>query len=327
MTTTRRSALLGLAGLPLLGASPAAAQAEASYPSRTIRLVVPYAAGGAVDLTARLFAQKLGERLGQAVVVDNRSGANGIVGADSVSKAPADGYTLLIAPREVFGVNPGLYPSLPYDPRRSFAYIGIVATAAYAIVVNPSLGVTTFPQFLERARRSELNYASFGNGSMPQLNIEAMNRQLGLRMNHVAYRGSAPAVTALVAGEVDMTISTPPPILGFVRQGRLRALAVGSERRLPQLPDVPTMTELGITDDPLIPVFFGIAAPAGTPAPIVAKLNAELRAVAALPDVSERLEAAGVVPAVGTPEAMTETVGRDIERFAAIIRAANIRAD
>ncbi len=208
-----------------------------------------------------MLAGAIGGALRQPVVVENRPGANGGLGAEAAARAAPDGHTLLLAPREVFGVNPALYRTLPYDPLRGFAYVAIATTGPYVLVVNPSLGVTTVAELATLGRGRELSYGSFGIGSMTHLNLEAFARDLDLRMNHVPYRGAPPAV---LAGEVALTIATPPSVLDLVRAGRLRALAVGADRRLPQLPEVPTMGEGGLSVDSLAANFFGVAAPAGT---------------------------------------------------------------
>jgi tripartite-type tricarboxylate transporter receptor subunit TctC len=322
---SRRSVAATLAALALPARAWAAGEAEAAgYPLRPVRLVVPYPPGGAVDLTARVLAGAMGEALRQPMVVENRPGANGILGAEAVVRAAPDGHTLLLAPREVFGVNPALYRALPYDPLRGFAHVAIATTGPYVLVVNPSLGVATVAELATLGRGRELSYGSFGIGSMAQLNLEAFARDLGMRMHHVPYRGAPAAVTAVLAGEVALTIATPPSVLDLVRAGRLRALAVGADRRLPQLPEVPTMAEGGLAVNSLAANFFAVAAPAGTPAVIVARLNAEVARAVAQPEVARSLVASGLVPAAGTAEEMARTVAADIARFAALVRAVGI---
>jgi len=327
ITQTRRRAVIGLATLTLASAFGAQAQSDGAWPDRPIRLVVPFPPGGAADLTARLIGQKMAEALGHPIVVENRQGANGIIGTEAVARAAPDGYTLLLAPREVFGVNLSLHASLPYDPLASFAYVGIATEGPYVLVVNPALGVGSVGELVALAKARELAYGSFGIGSMPHLNLEAFSQAAGIRMTHVPYRGAAPAVTAVASNEVQLTITTPPSALGLLRDGRLRALAVGGERRIAQLPDVPALAETGIGADTLVPNFFGLAAPAGTKQPVIARLNAELKNAVALPDVAERLAASGLVPAAGTPEAMAVIDAQDGGRFAALVRSAGIRPE
>ncbi len=310
-----RRLLLG--ALPLL-AGPALAQA------RPLRIVVPFPPGGAVDLTARVIGQAMGEALVTPVIVENRPGANGIIGAEVVARAAPDGATLLLAPREVFGINPVLARSLPYDPQQGFAYVGIATTGPYVLVVNPALGTADLAALIGLARRRELAYGSFGIGSMPHLNLEGFSRALGIRMTHVPYRGASPAVQAVLTNEVALTIATPPSVLELVRDGRLRALVVGASTRLPQLPGVPTLAEAGLSPELLLPNFFGLAVPAGTPNTAVARLNAAMATAVAQPAVAERLLAAGLWPAPGSPDAMRITVARDIALFGEIVTQAGI---
>ncbi|WP_439496698.1 Bug family tripartite tricarboxylate transporter substrate binding protein [Bosea sp. (in: a-proteobacteria)] len=317
-----------IAGLALVASVPRAmAQAAPAYPTRPIQLIVPYPAGGAVDLTARLVAESLRQQFGQTVVVENRPGANGMVGAAGVARAAPDGYTLLMAPREVFGINPILLPQHALDWRKDFTYAGIVATGPYVLVVNPGLNVKTLAELVALARTRELAYASFGKGSMAHLNIEALCRGFGLKMTHVPYRGAPPAVMAVATGEVALTIATPPAALSLMQDGRVRAIAVGGAKRLPQLPDVPTTTELGVAGDPLISNYFGLAAPAGTPAAIIDKLAAETARALASPDASAKLQANGLIPASGSPKAMTDSVAGDIEHFGRLIRELDIKIE
>jgi len=323
----RRRTALGLAAfLPAL-AQGRSAQAETAWPDRPIRLVVPFPPGGAADLTARTIGQRMAEALRQPVVVENRAGANGIIGAESVARAPPDGYTLLLAPREVFGVNPSLHATLPYDPMKSFTYIGIATDGPYVLLASPALDVATVAELVALAKRRDLNYASFGIGSMAHLNLEAFSQAAGIRMTHVPYRGAAPAVMAVASGEVQVTIATLPSALALIGDGRVRALAVGADRRLAQLPDVPLMAETGIAVGALVPAFFGFAAPAGTPPSVVARLNLEMRRAVLQPDIAERLAANGLVPNGSSPEVMAATVAADVTRFAALVRAAGIKPE
>lgn len=322
---SRRELIAGLAAAASV--QRVVAQPVPAYPTKPIQLIVPYPAGGAVDLTARLVAESLRQQFGQTVVVENRPGANGMVGAAAVARSSPDGYTLLMAPREVFGINPVLMPQHALDWRKDFAYAGIVATGPYVLVVNPGLNVKTLAELVALARSRELAYASFGKGSMAHLNIEALCRGFGLKMNHVPYRGAPPAVVAVATGEVALTIATPPAALSLMQDGRVRAIAVGGGSRLQQLPDVPTMTELGVADDPLISNYFGLAAPAGTPPAIIDKLAAETARALTSPDAITKLQANGLIPAAGSPKAMTDSVAGDVEHFGRLIRELGIKAE
>ena len=308
--------------------TPAHAQAD-TFPNRPIKLIVPFPPGGGADLTARTLAQKMGESMGQPIVVDNRPGANGSLGTDAVAKSAPDGYTILLTDRGALGVNPALYSKLPYDPLKDFSYIGIANDGPYVLVVNPSLNVKTLAELtaLAKAKPGALNYASFGVGSMPQLNIEAMNRKLGIDLVHVPYKGAGPASQAVVANEVGVTISSVPAVQGFIKDGRLKAIAVGSDKRFALLPDVPTMAEVGGGADTLIPTFFAFAAPAGTPPAIVNRLNAEMRKAIADPAIAEKFIAAGLVPNGSTPEQMTAIVRNDVPHFAALVKAIGIKPE
>ena len=305
------------------------AVAQADYPTRPIKLIVPFPPGGGADLTARTLAQKMAESMGQPIVVDNRPGANGSLGTDAVAKAAPDGYTILLTDRGALGVNPSLYSKLPYDPLKDFSYVGIANDGPYVLVVNPALNVKTLAELtaLAKARPGSLNYASFGVGSMPQLNIEALNRKMGIDLVHVPYKGAGPAAQAVVANEVGVTISSVPAVQGFIKDGRLKAIAVGSDKRFSLLPDVPTMAEAGGGADTLIPTFFAFAAPAGTPPAIVNKLNAEMRKAIADPAIAEKFTAAGLVPNGSTPEQMTAIVKSDVPHFAALVKAIGIKPE
>jgi len=315
--------------LAVLLAVPLALAQAPAYPTKPIRLIVPFSPGGASDLTARTLAQKMGEALGQTIIVDNKPGANGVLGLELTSKAAPDGYTLVLTDRGSLTVNPSLYQKLPYDPIKDFSYIGIATDGPYVLVANPKLNVSTVKELvaLSKAKPGMISYASYGVGSMAQLDLEAFNQKMGTDMLHVPYKGASPAAQAAVAGEVGVTIATVPAVQGFIKDGRLRALAVGSDKRFAVLPNVPTMTEAGASDDILVPTYFAILAPANTPAPIVARLNAELKKALADPAVAEKLAAAGLVPVGSTPEAMAASVKRDVPRFAALVKRIGIKPE
>jgi len=317
-----------LAALLFLGWS-AVASAQEAYPSRPIRLIVSFTPGGGADLTARTVGQSMSETLRQPVVVENRPGANGLLGATAVAKSAPDGYTLLLTDRGALGVNPSLYKSLPYDPLRDFEYVGIVTSAPYVLVIDPKLPAKSLAELaqLARARPGGINYASFGVASMAQLNIEALKARLGIDLTHVPYKGAGPAVQGVVAGEAGVTIASPAAVLGFVRDGRLRALAIGAPTRSPLLPEVPTLAEAGGHEDTLVPTYFAFALPAGTPRPIVDRLHEAMKRALAAPEVAARLAAAGLEPTGGTGAALRDLVQGDIPRFRKIIQDVGIQPE
>jgi len=319
------SVILALATTLVTGA----AVGQAAYPDKPIKLVVPFAPGGASDLTGRTLAQKMGDLLGQPIVVENKPGANGAIGTESVAKAAPDGYTILLTDRGSLTVNPALYAKLPYDPVKDFSYIGIATDGPYVLVVNPKLNVSTLAELvaLAKAKPTTLYYSSFGIGSMAQLNLEALNQKLGIDLTHVPYKGASPAAQAVVAGDVSVTIAAVPAVQGFIKDGRLRALAVGSDRRFSVLPDVPTMAEAGASNDILLPTYFALLAPPKTPQAIIARLNDAMKAALADPVVAERLAAAGLVSVGGTPEAMAASIRQDLPRFAALVKSIGIKPE
>ena len=310
----------------LLCASAALAQ---DFPSRPIRLIVSFTPGGGADLTARTVAQKMAESLKQPVVVENRPGANGSIGVAAVTTAPADGYTMLLTDRGALGVNPSLYRKLAYDPTRDLEYVGIVTQAPYVLVTDPKLPARTLDELIRYAKANpgKLNYGSFGIASMAHLNLEAFKARTGTDMTHVPYKGAGPAVQAVVAGEAGVTISSPAAVLGFVRDGRLRALAIGSPRRSALLPDVPTLKEAGTDEDVLASTYFAFAVPAGTPRPIVERLHGEMKRAVSAKEVADRLTAAGLEPVGGTGAELAELVRRDIPRFRKIVQDVGIQPE
>ena len=305
------------------------ALAQAPYPSHPVRIVVSFTPGGGADLTARTVGLKMAEILGQPVVVENKPGANGILGCDAVAKSAPDGYTVLETDRGALGVNPSLYRKLPYDPLRDFEYVGIVTSAPYVLVIDPRLPAKTLGELvaLAKAKPGALNYGSYGIASMAQLNIEALKAKKGIDLVHVPYKGAGPAVQAVVAGEAAVTIGSPAAVLGFIREGRLRALAIGDAVRSPLLPNVPTLKEAGGDDDTLVSTYFAFALPAKTPAAIVARLHGAMRAAVKSLDIAERLYAAGLEPVGGSGAELLDLVGRDIPRFRGIIQNIGIQPE
>lgn len=301
------------------------AQAQAGKP---LRIIVPFTPGGSTDILARAIAPRLAAALAQAVVVENRPGAGGSLGATEAAKAEPDGHTVLMGHIGTLAVNPALYPKLGYDPLKSFAPVAWVARVPNVLVVPAASPAKTFQDFiaLVRDKPGKSSYSSGGNGSAAHITFEYLKLKARLFMLHIPYRGTAPSVTDLIAGQVDATFTGAPAVLPHVKSGRLRALAVSSTQRIAPLPDVPTVAESGFpgweADQ-----WYGVVAPAGTPAARVAQLNAEINKALTLPEVAQQLAVEGAVPAPGTPQAFGALIAREIPRWAEVVRAANVKPD
>jgi len=299
-----------------------------SYPSKPIRMVVPFTPGGSTDILARAIGQKLTEAWGQAVIIDNVPGAGGSIGADKVAKAPADGYTLLMGHIGTLAVNPAIYPRLPYDPIKSFTPVAWVASVPNVLVVHPSVQAHSVKEFvaLAKANPGKLNFGSGGNGSAAHLATEYFKLQTQTSMVHIPYRGTAPAVADLVAGQIQFLLTGAPAVLPFVKTGQLRALGVSSTRRLDAAPDLPTLAESGYKDFEA-DQWYGVVAPAGTPRDIVAKLNAQINLALESAELKVRLQAEGAVARPTTPEAFGAHIVSEIARWAPVVKAAQIKPD
>lgn len=319
---SRRHLLALAAGIAL----PLHAQPDA-WPSRPIKLVVGYAAGGATDVIARLVAVKLGERLGQPVVVDNRAGANSNVGAEVVAKAPPDGYTLYVF-TIANTINASLYAKLGYDPQKDFEPIGLIAKIPNILVVNNNLPIKSIADYVRFAKASKdgITFASSGSGSSIHLSGEMFKMQTHLNMLHVPYRGSAPAVTDLLGGQVQSMFDNTPSALPHVQGGRLRAIAITSAKRSPLLPDVPTVAESGFPGFD-VQSWFGLAAPAGTPKPVIDRLNAELNKVLAAPELRQRFQDLAASPEPGTPEQMRSFAAAETQRWREVVKTSGAKAE
>lgn len=289
-------AALLLAGFPLLGLAQA-------YPSKTVRIVNPYPAGGPLDVITRVVAERLSERLGQPFIVENKPGATGNIGSNTVAKAEPDGHTLLVISDTVITVNPSIYKKMPFDAAKAFRPIATLATLDAVLVVNPSVPAKTFAEFAALARREKLTYASGGGGSPAHIAMELVRQQIGAEMVHVPYKGTAPVVTDLVGGQVQAALSATPGVLPHVRSGRLRALAVAGGARSPLMPDVPTLAEVGYPQA-TSEFAFMLLAPADTPDAVIATLEQEVRRAMAGEGVRERFVQMGMaVPEISSAEA------------------------
>ncbi len=305
-------------------ASECAAQ---DFPSRPIRFVVPYGAGGAPDVMARVIGQRLGENVGQPGVVDNRPGANGIIAAEIVMKAPADGYTLFIADTGHVAINPSLYPTLPYDPLRDFAPVINAISTPIFLAANAALPIRSVRELIDYAKAHPgLNYGSPGSGTPHHLGMEQFKLLAQVNMTNIPYKGVAQSVPALMVGDVAVTFAALPSLAPHVKAGKVRLIAVGSANRTPLMPDLPTIAEAGLPGF-VIKAEVGFLAPAGTPRDVIAKLNSEIAKVLAAPDVVQRLSALGIDTIGGTPQQYAESIRADMQSYAKLVKDARQRVD
>lgn len=330
MKATRRKlvqfAFAATAGALLSMSMPAAAAAD-DYPNRPIRLVVGYAAGGATDVIARVVADKLGTELKQSIIVENRTGANSNVGAAFVANSAPDGYTLYMY-TIANTINNTLYTDLGYDPVKGFEPVGLIAKIPNVLVVNPKLPVNNVAEYVDFAKKSKegITFASSGSGSSIHMSGEMFKMTTGLNMLHVPYRGSAPAVTDLIGGQVQSMFDNAPSAMPHIQSGKLRPLAVTSAKRFPQLPDVPTMAESGYPGFE-VQSWFGIAAPAGTPQAVVEKLNTALNKALADEDLRKRLDDMMATPAPGTSEDMRKFLLSEIDNWGKVVKASGAKVN
>ena len=304
-----------------------AAQAQA-FPSKPIKLVIGFPAGGPLDQHARLLTDKLQGILGQPILVDYKAGAGGIVGAQEVMKSPADGYTLMLANTGVMVINPALYSKLPYGTLKDFVPVARTAMQPLALLVNPKIPANTLKEFVDYARTKpgQINYGSAGNGGISHLVPEMFKTATGLFMVHIPYRGSAPAFTDLMGGQVQFMAESIPQAANYAKQGKVKALAVTSRERNPALPDVPTVIESGIKGFEVVG-FYGFLAPAGTPKEVVAKLSDAFKQVLALPDVRNRMVTQGADPAFMASDEFTKFLSGELPRWADAVKASGARLD
>ncbi|AYQ26661.1 MULTISPECIES: tripartite tricarboxylate transporter substrate binding protein [unclassified Polaromonas] len=325
MKTIYRSAIAGVAGVVLsLTCGIASAQ---GYPNKPVRLIVPFAPGGFTDVVARILGQKLSMAMGQQFVVENKAGAGSTIGTDFVAKAAPDGYTLvMISTTHV--ISPWIYKTMPYDPIKSFTVVSKLVDSPYVLLVNPKVQANNVKELvaLAKAAPETIHYASSGNGSSQHLMGGLFVSMTGAPLKHVPYRGSSGAATDLVAGVVETSFAGVPNALSQVPQGRLKAFAVTTARRIPQLPDVPTMQEAGVPGYEAS-VWLALLAPAGTPKDIVNKLNAEIAKLMNTPDTKKALYDAGVEPTPSTPEAMSEYLVKEMDRWGKVVKDIGIKVE
>ena len=308
-----------------LAITPAPAQ---DYPSRPITLVVPYAAGGGNDVMARIVGEKMSKTLGQQVVIENRPGAGGSTATRQVAKAAPDGYTLVIGGTGTLAVNPTLYQNVGYDPRKDFAPVGLIGTSALIVIVNPGLPVKSLRELIDLAKKQpgKFNYSSAGVGSGTHLGTVLFEMMAGVKMTHVPYRGTGPALTDLIGGHVSISFSTLPPAVGIVANGQVRALAVTGLQRSDAFPTVPTVAEAALPGYEAV-LHYGIVAPAGTPAPIIAKLSTALREAVNAPDTRERMARDGIDPLPSTPQEYAADIDAEERKWSAVVRTSGAKAE
>lgn len=326
-TTARRKVLLTALMVAGTLAAPLVAQAQGAYPNKPIKFVVPYSPGGLPDTVARIFAQRLGEKLGQSVVVDNRPGANGVVAAQALATAPKDGYTFLVTDGSMFSINPAIYKNLGYDYKRDFVPVSLAARAPLYLAVNPKVPVNTFQEFiaLAKAKPGTLNYGSSGIGSTHHLTMEALKASLGLQITHVPFKGTGQSVPALIGGQVEVLFSALPSLSGFVKSGQVKLLANNAAQRSAQEPNVPTIAEMipGFDFAPIV----GVLAATGTPSSAIDRIAAEMALIAKMPEVIQTLNNAGIDPIGSNPADYGKAIVGENERLAKAIAAAGIKPE
>jgi tripartite-type tricarboxylate transporter receptor subunit TctC len=302
--------------------------AQGAYPNKSVKLIVPFPPGGGNDVIGRVIAQKLSDRWGQTVVVDNRAGANGIVGLQALTQSAPDGYTLAVGAAGPLAVNPSLYARLPYDPIKDFAPITNMVNYPLLLVTHPSVPVKNVRELvaLAKAKPDQLSYASPGSGNSGHLAGELFNSMAGVQTVHIPYKGQGPALTDLLSGQVSMLYSSIPSVIQQVKSGQLRALAVGSAKRLPSLPDIPTLAESGVPGYEAYS-WVGLVAPAHTPADIVKKIHRDVSDILKDKEVAEKLNQQGALPVGDTPEEFGLYIKNEIAKWGKVVRDANIKAD
>jgi tripartite-type tricarboxylate transporter receptor subunit TctC len=322
----RSRLVAGLACLAAASSMAATVHAQQDFPNKPIHIIVGYAAGGGNDIIVRVVAPKMSEGLGQPVIIENKPGAQGIISCEYVAKSAPDGYTLLMGPSGPMTMNPAIYSKLPYEPLRDFAPISMIGDFPLILVVSASLPANSVKELIAyaKARPDKVNYAA--SAAPFQLAAELFNQKTGTKFVHIPYKSSGESVGAVMSGQVTMTIMDPPPAIGPLKGGKVRGLAVTGAVRDPNWPELPTLGEAGVPDVE-IRLFTGFLAPAATPSAIVKRLQQELARVVKLPEIRERLDQMAIVPSGNTPEEFRKIIARDIAKWTAVAKAANIKAD
>jgi len=319
--------MLGCMIAMLLAGAALGAQAE-NYPSKPIKMIVPFSVGGTTDILARIIGQELTKAWGQQVIIDNRPGAGGNIGADLVAKSAPDGYTLVMGTVGTHAINASLYKKMPYDTVKDFAPITLVAAVPNVLVVHPAVPAKSVKELIEYAKANpgKLSFASSGNGTSVHLSGELFKAMAGVSMTHIPYKGSAPAIIDLMGGQVQLMFDNMPTALPHVKAGRLRALAVTSAKRSPAMPDLPTIAEAGVAGYEA-ESWFGVLAPAGTPSAIVTKLNGEIVRILGLPEIKERLLSQGAEPVGNSPEQFAAHITAEMAKWGNVVKASGAQVD
>ena len=314
--------------LTLVGAGLAMLAHAQSYPTKTVRIIAPFAAGSTLDILGRLIAPKLFEALGQPVIVEDRPGAGGMIGLDLVAKSPPDGHTLVIGALGPLAMNPALYPKTPFDPVQDFAAVSLLATGPVVIAVHPSIPARNVKELVELAKKrpGQLNFGSPGVGTSPHLTGELFKLITKTDIVHIPYKGNAEAITDLIGGQLSVVFTGVPPVVPLAKAGKVRLLATTGKQRLTNLPDVPTIREAGVEGADVL-IWYGVVAPAATPKDVIARLNREIVKLMGAPEMREKFSQQGVDPASSTPEEFAQLIREEVTRWAKVIRSAGIKLE
>ncbi|WP_353235432.1 tripartite tricarboxylate transporter substrate binding protein [Diaphorobacter ruginosibacter] len=327
-TTTARRTLLRAGTALCLAAGCAATWAQAAYPGKPVRIIVPYPAGGTTDIIARIAANQLTERLKQSFIVENKAGASGAIGSLAVAQAAPDGYTLVMATASSHGINSALQKNLPYDAVKDFAPITVVANTPNIIIANPGVPVKNLKELIALAKSEpgKLNFGSTSAGGSPHMSAELLKMMAGIDMTHVPYKGAAPMLTDLIGGQVQIGFDNLPSSIGFVKSGKVRALAVTTARRWPGAPDIPTVAESGVPGYE-VSGWFGLLAPAGTPREILDKIQSTIAEAVKSPDVAKQLNDLGAEPVANKPDVFAQEIRDDVEKWRKVVQTTGVKLD